>query len=84
MLVAISILVGLIGLGLVVFIFYANDVQQNVTVTGTYTGPMNFVNSMNSLIAILWSNLGYVLIVLLIILLVVAAIGYIGIKSVLG
>ena len=72
------VLVCIILLGGLCYLYYANDMNTNFSgMSGTYGDQAHFQISMNWLISLVISNLGYVLALLLIIGLFIGAFGYI-------
>jgi hypothetical protein len=82
--VPIAVIIGIILLGTLGFVYYANDMNENITVAGEYSDMWGFMTSMNVLIALLMSNLGYVLAIVLIIGAFLASIAYVGYKAMYG
>lgn len=73
-LIPVLFIVSILVLAPLFWIFYANDIQQNVTADGQYTGLLSFMNNINYLIAVVLSNIGYVLAVVLVVGVMVGAV----------
>lgn len=71
-------------LGPLFFVVYANSMQENVSATGEYSGLLSFMNDVNYLIAVVLSNIGYIVALLLIVGVMIGAIVLIGAKYAMG